>query len=81
MSGECGREGVAIKLGLKATTAEPNGLVHRPGVLDPSEEAMLLAVLEGLVQALVSRDPPGAHSIPPTRALSYSITFRNLRRR
>ena len=64
----------------------PNGLVYQPRFIDEAEEARLL---EG-IRALDLREPRSAyvlkddvrwkwqHSIPPTPALRYSITFRSL---
>jgi hypothetical protein len=57
----------------------PEGLVYEPEFLSEEEEAELVAELEG--PGFRRGDAPDwEHSISPTKALRYSLTFRTLQR-
>ncbi|MEO5576336.1 MAG: hypothetical protein ABIR67_10075 [Gaiellaceae bacterium] len=51
----------------------PSGLVLEPELIDEAEERRLLAGFDELAFRSV------VHSVPPTKELRYSVTFRDLR--
>ena len=60
----------------------PEGLVYEPGFLSEEEEAELVAELEPRSAYVLGGAARSGweHSIPPTKSLRYSVTFRTLKR-
>jgi hypothetical protein len=72
----------------RAPSEEPAGLVLRPELLSADEESALLELLAGLRFDPIVMHGQAArrtarwswqHSMPPTKALRHSITFRTLK--